>query len=122
MILAAVVGIAAAVGAVSRYLVDREVLRHHESALPWGTFVINVSGSLLLGLLTGLGLHHGASQNAVTVGGVGLLGGYTTWSTYVWESFALTEQHSLGAAVTNVAGSITVGLAAAAAGLGLALL
>jgi CrcB protein len=116
------VAVAAAIGAVLRYLLDHEVQRRHTAALPWGTFTVNISGSLLLGLLTGLGLHHGWSSDAVTVLGIGLLGGYTTWSTFVWETFALTEQGAVSGAATNVAASIIVGLAAAAAGLGLALL
>jgi CrcB protein len=121
-VITVVVAIAASLGAVSRYLLDREVQRRHASVLPVGTFVVNVSGSCLLGLVTGLGLHHGWSSDAVTVIGVGLLGGYTTWSTFTWESFALTEQGALSAAMVNVVASIVVGLAAAAAGLGLALI
>lgn len=120
--LAVVVAVAAALGAILRYLLDREVQRLHTSVLPWGTFTVNVSGSFLLGLVTGLGLHHDWSSHAVTVIGVGLLGGYTTWSTFMWESFALAEQGVVAGAVTNVAGSLAVGLVAAGSGLGLALL
>jgi CrcB protein len=120
--LALLVAVAAALGAGGRYMLDIVVQRSHGSGLPWGTFVINVSGSLVLGLVTGLAMHHGLSAHAVSVVGIGLLGGYTTWSTFTWETFALAEQGRLAAAALNVIGSLTVGLAAAAAGLGLALL
>lgn len=122
MILAIGVGLAAAAGAVCRYLLDQLVAHQHDQSFPWGTLVINVSGSLLLGLVTGLALHRGLSAVPTTVVGVGFAGGYTTWSTYLWESFALAESGAYGQAVVNVLGSLGVGLAAAAAGLGLGLL
>ena len=122
MALAILVSIAAAAGAGARYSLDILIQRRHVSGLPWGTFAINMSGSLLLGLVTGLSLHHGLGSDAAAVLEVGLLGGYTTWSTFTWETFALAEQGRYGAAAANVVGSLTVGAAAAAAGLGLALL
>jgi CrcB protein len=116
------VGVAAAVGAACRYLLDQIVQHQHDQTFPWGTFVINVSGSLLLGLVTGLSIHHGLPKVPTTVIGVGFAGGYTTWSTYMWESLALAETGALYEASVNVLGSLVVGLAAAAAGFGLALL
>lgn len=122
MILAIAVGFAASLGAVARYLLDRVVQQIHDSTLPWGTFVINITGSLLLGLVTGLSLHHGLPARPTTVIGIGLLGGYTTWSTFAWETVALVETRALLEASFNVVASLALGLAAAAAGLGLALL
>src|SRR5207302_1862941 len=78
-------GSAAALGAVSSYLVDQSVAQKFESAFPWGTWVINVSGSFILGLITGLSLHHGLSAHVVTVLGAGICGGYTTFSTFNFE-------------------------------------
>jgi fluoride exporter len=121
MLLAALVGLAAALGALARYLVDQSVAQRFESAFPWGTFVINVSGSFVLGLITGLSLHDGLSPHVVTVLGTGICGGYTTFSTFNVETIRLTEEGSLLGAAGNIAGSIAVGLLAAAAGLGLAL-
>jgi fluoride exporter len=120
MILALAVSVAAAVGAALRYLIDQVVQHQHDQTFPWGTFVINVSGSLLLGLLTGLALHHGLPAVAVTVLGVGLLGGYTTWSTYLWETLALAETGTMGEAALNLVGSLVVGFAAAGVGLAVA--
>jgi CrcB protein len=122
MILALAVSLAAAVGAALRYLVDQVVQHQHDQTFPWGTFTINVSGSLVLGFVTGLALHHGLPPVATTVIGVGLLGGYTTWSTYLWESIALAETGAVGEAALNIVGSLAAGFAAAGAGLALALL
>ena len=122
MILALAVGVAAAAGAVCRYLLDQVIQHQHDQSLPWGTFTINVTGSLLLGLSTGLAVHHGLPADPTTVVGVGFAGGYTTWSTYIWESLSLAEGGALGAAALNLAGSLVAGLAAAAAGFALALL
>jgi CrcB protein len=120
--LALAVGLAAAVGAVCRYLLDRLVSARHQATLPWGTLAVNVSGAFLLGLVTGLAVHHGLSPKAATVLGTGLLGGYTTWSTFTWESYALLSDGAVGAAALTVAATLVLGIAAAAAGLGLALL
>jgi fluoride exporter len=122
VLLAALVGLAAALGAVSRYLVDQAVANKWESSFPWGTWVINVTGSFALGVLTGLALHHGLDPHVVSVLGTGICGGYTTFSTFNVESVRLAEDGSLTGAVANITGSIAAGLLAAAAGLGLALL
>ena len=122
MTLAIAVSLAAALGAVCRYLLDQVVQHQHDQTFPWGTFVINVSGSLLLGLITGLSIHHGLPKVPTTIIGVGFAGGYTTWSTYVWESLALAEAGALVEAGANLIGSLIVGFGAAAAGFGLAML
>ena len=119
--LALLVGLAASAGALARYLLDQGVSRRWESSLPWGTFVINVSGSFVLGMLTGLAAHHGLPAHVLTVLGPGICGGYTTFSTFSYETARLGEDGSTLAAFGNIAGSLTAGLLAAAAGLGLAL-
>jgi CrcB protein len=120
--LALLVAVAAALGSGGRCALDGAIQRRHVSGLPWGTFAINVTGSFILGLVVGLGIHHGLGPHMVSVLGIGLLGGYTTWSTFTWETFALAEQGRLTAAGMNIVGSLAIGLAAAGAGLGLALL
>lgn len=120
--LSLLVALAAGVGAVARYLTDQVVQHRIRSEFPYGTLLINLSGSLLLGLTTGLGLHHGLPTTATVVVGAGFAGGYTTLSTWAWESVVLVEEGDLLEAALNVAGSFALGIAAAAAGLGLALL
>jgi len=119
-VIAVAVALAAGVGAVCRHEVDRLVVARLRSQLPVGTFLVNVSGSLLLGLVVGLGAHHGLADRAVTVLGAGFAGGYTTLSTWAWITLVLARERETRAAVINVVGSIAIGLLAAAAGLGLA--
>src|SRR4051812_48194451 len=85
------VSLAAGAGAVARYLVDEAVTRRAGRRFPAGTLVVNISGSLLLGIVTGLVLHHGAGGDMAAVVGTGFAGGYTTFSTWVWESLTLAE-------------------------------
>lgn len=111
--------IAGAAGAVLRYLVDRSVQGQVESDFPYGTVVINVTGSLVLGFLTGLALHRGLSATWVTVLGTGLCGAYTTFSTFSYDSFRLLSRDASTGAVANVLVSVVAGLGAAIAGLAL---
>lgn len=121
MLTLAVAG-AAGIGAVARYLLDLFVQQRSHGELPYGTALINVTGSLVLGLVTGLAMHAGLSAAPTLVIGTGFAGGYTTLSTWAVETLALVEDREALAAVTNVVGSFAAGLAAGALGLGLALL
>jgi CrcB protein len=112
--------IAGAVGAPLRYLVDIAITERTKGAFPWATFVINVTGSFLLGLLTGLGLHHGLPKTARLVLGTGFCGAYTTFSTFSFETVRLVEEGESLAAVKNAAGTLVVAALAAAAGLAIA--
>ncbi|HWB67874.1 MAG TPA: fluoride efflux transporter CrcB [Mycobacteriales bacterium] len=121
MPLAIAVALAAAAGAVCRYLLDQVVQRRHDSVLPIGTLVINVTGSFVLGLLTGLSIHHGLGGTGLAVAATGFLGGYTTWSTFAFESVALMQAGAVWEASVNLVASLGLGLLAAAAGLAAAL-
>jgi CrcB protein len=114
------VAAAGALGAACRYVVDGVVQDRVEGAFPWGTWLINVSGSLALGFLAGLGLYHSLSATPRTVIGTGFLGGYTTFSTLMFESVRLFEDGSRYESLLDVLGNLGVGLAAAAIGLALA--
>ena len=120
--LAVLVGLAAGLGALARYVADAVIQHQHDSVFPFGTLSVNVSGSLLLGLCTGLAAHHGLPAGAAVVLSAGLCAGYTTWSTFSYETIALAETGALLAAAGNVVLSLAAGLAAAGAGFGLALL
>ena len=110
---------AAAIGAPARYLLDGSVQDRTSGAFPWGTFTVNVSGCILLGVLTGLGLYHDLDATTRTVLGTGGLGAYTTFSTFTFETVRLAEEGALDEAFRNVAANVLVGLAAASAGLAL---
>jgi len=101
---------AGALGAPARYLVDGAIGDRTEGVFPWGTFVVNATGSFALGLLTGLAL------------GTGFCGAYTTFSTFSFETVRLIEEGAVNEAVRNSLGTLVVGAAAAAAGLALAAL
>jgi len=116
------VALAAGVGAVTRYVVDQVLTGRARRRFPSGTFVVNVTGSALLGLVTGLALHHGLGSTSTAVVGAGFAGGFTTFSTWAWECLALAETGAPRTAAAYGLGSFVAGLAAAAAGLGLALL
>lgn len=120
--LALAVALVAGVGAVGRYVVDQIVEHRTTTPFPAGTVLVNLTGSLLLGVVTGLALHHGLPRTPTLMLGAGFAGGYTTFSTFVWESLELTKEGAVGAAVLNVVGSVVAGLAVAALGLGLATL
>jgi len=111
--------VAAGLGAPARYLVDGWVQDHTSGAFPWGTFVVNVTGCLMLGLLTGLGLYHGLGTHVRTVLGTGGVGAYTTFSTFTFETVRLAEEGAVDEALRNAGASFVVGLAAASVGLAL---
>ena len=112
------IGLGGFAGAISRYVVDGIVSERTGGAFPWGTLVVNVSGSFLLGLLFAMTAER-AILPAEIRGPVmiGFIGAYTTFSTYMLESWGLVESGSYGAAIANLGGSLVVGLVAVAAGL-----
>ncbi|MCX5441653.1 MULTISPECIES: fluoride efflux transporter CrcB [unclassified Streptomyces] len=110
----------AMVGAPLRYLTDRAVQTRHDSVFPWGTFTVNVCGSLVLGLLTGAVAAGAASPQVQLLIGTGLCGALTTYSTFSYETLRLGEDGARLFAVANVAASVAAGLGAAFAGVALA--
>ena len=116
--LALVVALAGGVGAVLRALLIHHVSVRRADPLPLGTMLVNASGSLLLGLLTGLSIYHGLGSHLLAVVGVGLCGGYTTWSTASWETIHLLRTDHRTEAVIYTLGGLVICLGAAAAGLG----
>lgn len=99
-------------GAVSRFMVDRAVSRRAKGSFPFGTLVVNISGAVLLGFLTGLVVSHQVAMLA----GTAFLGAYTTFSTWMLETQRLTEERRIWPAAANLILSIVLGLAAAASG------
>jgi CrcB protein len=114
------IAVAGAVGAPVRYVVDVLVSDRSESLFPWGTFVINVTGSLVLGILAGLALYHAFPSTPKTILGTGFCGAYTTFSTFTYETLELVDAGEYATALRNVVASLVLPALAAGAGLALA--
>ena len=112
------IGLGGFAGAITRYLVDGAVADRTGGAFPWGTLVVNATGSFALGLLFALSADR-AILPAEIRGPVliGFIGAYTTFSTWMLESWRLIESGALGAAAVNLAGSTAIGVLAVVAGL-----
>ncbi len=110
----------AGLGGGLRHLMGQWIQQRVGEAYPWHTMAINLSGAFVLALLMGLGLQrHEASHGLRLFLGVGLLGGYTTFSTFAWEGLGLLERGEWLNSLGYLAGSALLGLGAAVAGLAL---
>lgn len=121
-LLFAALSVAGGLGASTRMFMDGVISSRSRVAYPVGTTVINVSGSLLLGLLTGLVLASVVPEGLHLVLGTGFLGGYTTFSTASFESVRLLQERRHLAALANGLGMAVLCVAAAGLGLWLGLL
>ena len=108
---------AGGVGAALRLVLDGLIRARVRSNYPVGTTVINLTGSLLLGLIAGLAGHQLLPPAAQLIAGTGLLGGYTTFSTASFETVRLVEERRYLAAALNGFGMLVTGTGAAALGL-----
>ena len=99
-------------GAIGRFMIDRGVGRRLGGGFPSGTLVINLSGSFILGLLTGLSL----STDALLIAGTATVGSFTTFSTWMLETDRLAEANAIRPAVVNIVVSLVLGVALAALG------
>jgi fluoride exporter len=106
------VGVLGAVGSWARFAVGGLVVEHRPSAFPLGTLVVNLTGGFLLGLLTGLAI----GGDPLLVFGAGLLGGYTTFSTWMVEAQRLGEDGEWQLMWLYLLGSMLAGLAATGLG------
>lgn len=106
------IGVAGGLGAIARFLLDGAVSARLGRGFPYGTLAVNVLGSLLLGALVGAGLRGDAYQLL----GTGLIGAFTTFSTWALESHRLGEDGQLRLGALNFGVSLVLGVAAAWAG------
>jgi CrcB protein len=114
------VALAGAIGAPARYVLDAWLDDRLEATFPWGTFVVNVVGSVLFGVLVGL-QHSGVlATRSIAVWGTGFCGTFTTFSTHAVESLWLVEDGARRLAAYNVLGTLVTCVGGAAAGLGIA--
>ncbi|EKU45665.1 MULTISPECIES: fluoride efflux transporter CrcB [Brevibacterium] len=113
------IAVAGGIGAAARMVLDGLIRSRLAGATPWGTIAINVSGSLVLGFLTGLAAGNLLPTEWFLIIGTGFLGGYTTFSTASYETIRLLEQRAWWASAMSGLGTLV--LATTAAGLGLLL-
>lgn len=112
----ALVLLGGAVGAPLRYLTDLAVRDRYDGVFPWGTFAVNVAGSLLLGALAAGTAHAGLPDWVMTLAGTGFCGALTTFSTWSFETIRLLEDGAWLEAMANVTLSLLAGMAAVVAG------
>jgi len=105
-----------ALGAPLRYLTDLFVQSRHDSVFPWGTFTVNVVGSLVLGVTAAAVAETAAPSWVLALVGTGLCGALTTFSTFGFETVRLLEEGLVLTALANCVGSLVVGLGACAGG------
>ena len=110
---------AGALGAVGRFCLDGLVTTRLSRGFPWGILLVNVLGSLLLGILTGLVLLHHVDHGWALVLGTGLCGGFTTFSTASYAGVRLAQQDRPAAAALELLGTLLLCTVAAATGLAL---
>lgn len=111
------VGIAGALGALSRYLLGRFIAGRAGAQFPFGTLLINVTGALVIGLLFSLTTHKVLSPALQAILATGFLGGYTTFSTMNWEGVQLVRGGSSRLGMLYFGGSFVLGLLAVSLGL-----
>lgn len=113
------VGLGGFVGALARYLGSAWVYRLVGAAFPWGTLAVNVVGCFALGLLLAVVERHGLpSPEARLFLGIGVLGSFTTFSTFGHETFDLLRHAQLGLALAYALASLLLGVLAVAGGVG----
>lgn len=114
-----IICLGACAGATSRYYLGLFAAARYGTAFPYGTFVINITGCLILGFFNALAVERAGfipSELRLLVS-VGFIGSYTTFSTFGWESIRLLEEGNFLLAAAYVLGSVLVGLLAVYLGL-----
>jgi CrcB protein len=103
------IGLVGGLGAIGRFLLDGAVSGRAGRSFPWGTLAVNVTGAFALGVLAGATI----SDDAYRLAGTGLLGAYTTFSTWALESHRLAEEGRMRLGLANLLVSLVAGVAAA---------
>jgi CrcB protein len=98
-------------------LTDAAVQGRRARSFPVGTLTVNIVGSFILGVVTGMVWYHGLGSRAHAVVGVGFCGAFTTWSSVTWETVRLAEDGLGGRALVTMVGGVATALAAVAVGI-----
>lgn len=114
------IALGGALGSVARYLVGKASLVLWGPDFPWGTFIVNLAGSLAIGIVAGILAHFTQwSQDVKHFVIIGVLGGFTTFSAFAFDAVNLYERGAYGLALFYVLGSVMISILAVAAGLSL---
>ncbi|WP_453984895.1 fluoride efflux transporter CrcB [Brevibacterium casei] len=116
-LLFAAIAVAGGLGAVARMVVDGLIKSRMGGAIPWGTILINISGSLLLGFAAGLAAGQMLPEEWFLIVGTGFLGGYTTFSTASFETVRLVQERAWAASAISALGTLVIATGAAGVGL-----
>ena len=112
------VGVGGALGAMARYLIAGWVQSPAWTGFPYGIFIVNITGGFIMGVLTeAMALRFNVSPEVRAFLTTGILGGYTTFSTFSLEAAMLIEPHAYGQAAFYIAGSALLSVMALFAGL-----
>ena len=107
------VAIGGAIGAAGRYLIGGWVQSLAGSGFPLGTFFVNATGSFIIGIILGLSERGALSGQARLLLAVGVMGGYTTFSSFSYDNFGLLQSGETVRLIVNIAGQVAIGLFAA---------
>ncbi|HOX84232.1 MAG TPA: fluoride efflux transporter CrcB [Chryseolinea sp.] len=107
------IGLGGFIGSILRYVVGKSVDEKFDSTFPWGTLTVNIVGSFIIGFIYALALRKlGVTENWRLFLGVGLCGGFTTFSAFAWENVSLLEQKLIGTSLLYISMSVILGLLA----------
>lgn len=109
------IGFGGALGSIARYKLGKCLTEKMNTTYPMGTFLINISGAILLGLVVGLRL----PANIMWLVAEGFLGAYTTFSTFMYEGFNLFQENEKMNALIYIFGSLLLGILGYVSGFGL---
>jgi CrcB protein len=107
------VGLGGLLGSLARFMMSRSIDGYIKSFIPYGTLIVNVLGSFILGVVYALSVRKlGISENWRLFLGAGFCGGFTTFSTFAWENVNLLSQKNISTSITYIVVSLVVGVAA----------
>jgi len=113
------ISIAGGTGAVARFITDGLIRTILGRRFPWGTLIINITGSFILGLITGAAMYDHGSVNLKLVVGTGFCGGFTTLSTASFEAVRLIEEKRYAGSLVQILGNCILAILGAFAGIAL---